>query len=233
MGVKPRVLLEGAWYAMEQSGLLVRASVTLFDAEQYAPAAGLALLVHEELGRHHILVDLWWNAEVKRADLTVENIKHAYGDHVEKQRRGLHGVSLRFGPGSVVIDLFRKMVGGPRSPDYAAARQELDEVLKSLAKRAPNQRDRARINALYVDLEDSGGGWKRPADIGRDRVLDIITEACGHYSDYHSAMGIWLGSEQENPTHPQDEALLAWVQAVKAWPQRPEWPVPTWPKQML
>jgi hypothetical protein len=36
----------------------------LFDAEQYAPAAGLALLAHEEIGKHRILVDLWWEAQM-------------------------------------------------------------------------------------------------------------------------------------------------------------------------
>jgi hypothetical protein len=89
------------------------------------------------------------------------------------------------------------------------------------------------MNALYVDLEDSGDAWKRPAVIGRDKALKIVQDACGDYSVHHSNMGIWLGSQQANPTRPQDEALRAWVQAVKAWAQRPEWPVPAWPRQPL
>lgn len=228
MGVKPVVLLQGAWYAMEQAGFLLRAAVTLFDAEQYAPAAGLALLAHEELGKHRILVDRWWKAQMKRADFTVASIKGAYEDHVEKQRRGQLSVTYRFGPG-VVSDLVRKVIGGPRTPEYAAARGKLDEVIKHKAKRTPDQRHRSRMNALYVALENSGDSWSRPADIGRDKALDIVQEACGDYSVEYSNMGIWLSSQQENPTLPEDEALRAWIQAVKVWAQRPELPVPVWP----
>jgi AbiV family abortive infection protein len=217
---------------MEQAGFLVQASVTLFDAEQYAPAAGLALLAHEEIGKHRILVDLWWKAQMKGADLTVERIKGAYEDHVEKQRRGQLSITTRFGPGTL-SDLIRKVMGGPRSPEYAAAREKIDEVVHRQAKRTPDERHRTRMNVLYVDLEDSGDAWKRPALIGRNKALDIVQQACGDYSGQVHNMAIWLGSQPENPTHPQEEALMAWVQAVKVWPQRPEWPVPTWPRQVL
>lgn len=76
------------WYAFEQAGFLLGSAVTLFDAGQCATAVGLALLAHEELGKHRILVDLWWETQTKGAQLSVGKIQKAYESHPEKQRRG-------------------------------------------------------------------------------------------------------------------------------------------------
>jgi AbiV family abortive infection protein len=223
--VSPRVVLEGAWYAFEQAGFLLGSAVTLFDAGQYATAVGLALLAHEELGKHRILVDPWWETQTKGAQFSVGKIQKGYESHPEKQRRGQLSVIFH----GLLPDWIRKaLMGGAEAPTYEDARRELDQILRRLARRTPNERHRTRMDAHYVDIEASGNAWNRPVDISRERALDIVQQASSDYSVRHHNMGIWLAS-QDSLLHPEAGALRAWVEAVKKWSQRPELPAPRFP----
>ena len=53
--VTPEYLLEGAAYALEQCGLLLRDANLLYRSGSYASAVALALFAQEELGRWKIL----------------------------------------------------------------------------------------------------------------------------------------------------------------------------------
>lgn len=216
MKVNPNVLLQGPWYSLEQCGFLLQAAVTLFEAKQYPTAAALALLVHEELGKYGILVDLWWQANVKGVEFNVSMVRDAYGDHVKKQRRGQLSVVLK--GISVARDKLQETAFG----DWL---DQLYEFAKRKAKRTPDDRHRTRMRALYVDLKDLGDGWDRPAEIGRDQAHEIIEQACNDYSVQYSNLRTWL----ENPDSPQSEALRAWIRALPGWPERPELPVPKRP----
>ena len=72
-------LLEGAWYAFEQSGRLLNDAVTLFDGGSHSTAAGIALLGREELGKGRILLD-----RVEACVGSSDNIAH--GDEIVVQR---------------------------------------------------------------------------------------------------------------------------------------------------
>src|SRR5438552_1953185 len=52
--VSEKVLLEGSWYALEQAGRLLRASVVLFDSGDPGSALALAMFAREEFGRSRI-----------------------------------------------------------------------------------------------------------------------------------------------------------------------------------
>jgi hypothetical protein len=56
--VSPRYLLEGAVYALEQCGLLLRDANVLYRNGSYSSAVAVALFAQEELGRWSILLDL-------------------------------------------------------------------------------------------------------------------------------------------------------------------------------
>jgi AbiV family abortive infection protein len=56
--VSPQYLLEGAAYALEQCGLLLRDANLLYRSGSYASAVALAAFAREELGRWKILRDL-------------------------------------------------------------------------------------------------------------------------------------------------------------------------------
>src|SRR5262245_36527591 len=85
--VSPEYLLEGAAYALEQCGLLLRDANVLYRNGSYASAVALAL-AREELGRHSILLDL--RRKVRRGgSVTVMDIQDACGGHVRKQEAGV------------------------------------------------------------------------------------------------------------------------------------------------
>ena len=56
--VTANFLLEGAYYALEQCGLLLRDAVQLYNGSSYATAVVLAAFAREELGREKILLAL-------------------------------------------------------------------------------------------------------------------------------------------------------------------------------
>ncbi len=85
MAIAPDVLLKGAWFSMEQSGLLLRDAVILYEAKSYASAAGLALLAREETGKYRILFDLWCKVAVEGEKLTEGDVRAACKNHVVKQ----------------------------------------------------------------------------------------------------------------------------------------------------
>jgi hypothetical protein len=81
-GLTPDVLLLGALYALEQCGLLLTDAVALLEQRRYPTAASIALLAHEELGRHKILLDCWRQSAGGRP-LTQGEVNKACDDHVE------------------------------------------------------------------------------------------------------------------------------------------------------
>jgi AbiV family abortive infection protein len=56
--VTPKYRLEGAVYALEQCGMLLRDANSLYRSASYATAVALAAFAREELGRWRILLDL-------------------------------------------------------------------------------------------------------------------------------------------------------------------------------
>jgi AbiV len=91
--VSPDLLLHGAWYALEQCGLLLRHAVVLYEDGGYSTAASLALLAHEELGKFKIPID-WWRAALSGQSPTVDKVWSAVEIHEQKQRKGQGGVSI-------------------------------------------------------------------------------------------------------------------------------------------
>jgi AbiV family abortive infection protein len=55
--VTPRYLLEGALYALQQCGLLLRDAGLLYEKNSYASAVLLTLLARESLGQWRMLRD--------------------------------------------------------------------------------------------------------------------------------------------------------------------------------
>lgn len=166
MRVNPNILLQGPWYCLEQCGLLLQAAVTLFEAQQYPTAAALALLAHEELGKYRILIDLWWETTEKGAKLGMREVRDAYRDHVERQRRGQLSIVLK---------------------GIAVARDNLFEFAKRKAKRTPDDRHRARMRAHMSTL-------KTPETVGIDPLTSpakkLMRPSSKHVTITASSMAI-------------------------------------------
>src|SRR5262249_913403 len=209
------ILLKGAWYAIEQCGLLLQHAVTLHDAKAYSTAVAVALFAREELGRYKILLDFWERAEGKGKTPTVDEIKKACDAHEEKQRRAQLSIMYRAdGPGPL-LDLLRAR-GRPGTPEYIQAKKAIEKIDKTTIKRTPKNRHLTRMKALYVDLNDTGAVWNRPYEISARQSIDCLMHAANDYA----------GQQDRLQRGMVDASLGA---ALEAWPERPELPRPVWP----
>lgn len=86
--VTPQYLLEGAVYALEQCGLLLRDANILYRSGSYANTVVLAAFAREELGRYRILSDM--RSEAFGGNIfTLKDIKTRCNNHEIKQRAGM------------------------------------------------------------------------------------------------------------------------------------------------
>jgi len=162
MNVSEDVLLKGAWYSIEQSGWLLRDAVTLYSKQRYASAVALALLAREELGRYHILLELWRKA-VNGKPVSVGDVRAASDNHVIKQRAAQLSVVYRAESGGVAELLRIRLNAGPGTPEWIKADEQLRQLDEKKLKRTPSNRHSTRMRTMYVDINDGETDWNRPA----------------------------------------------------------------------
>jgi AbiV family abortive infection protein len=95
MSVSARYLLEGAWYAFENSGYHIRNAAILYENQSYPGAVAHAMFAREELGKAQILLGFWEDVEARRRNITLEDVKKACDDHVYKQKKGQLSITQR------------------------------------------------------------------------------------------------------------------------------------------
>jgi AbiV family abortive infection protein len=133
--VSPEYLLEGAAYALEQCGLLLRDANLLYRSGSYASAVALAAFAQEELGRWRILLDL--RRKVLRGDrLTIKDIQTRCDNHVRKQKAGMLSTVLSADRDTGLDKLIRKGMTSS-SEEWRAAKEQLEELSRQKAKRVP------------------------------------------------------------------------------------------------
>jgi AbiV family abortive infection protein len=174
------VLLQGSWYALEQAGRLLRASVVVFNANDPATALALAMFGREELGRSRILQDIAAEVAAGRS-LSPKEVANRCDDHVRKQRAGLLSTTLRVNPPSALAEALRTTVSSsPRSDQWTTSRKIIKAASAAKMKRDPDVRHGKRENALYVDLDHSGTSWSRPctirASVAREEIEDAVND---------------------------------------------------------
>ena len=212
--VSELILFKGAYYALEQCGLLLRHSAILHKEQVASTAAGLALLAREELGKYRILLDLWRKAMDTGSCPSPEDIHHAIEDHVEKQKQAQLSVTNRMqGPGGL-LDRLRSRIRCARQTTKA-----FEQLDKQKRRRTPDDRHASRMRAFYVDPSETGQGWNRPSDFSPTEARDILNDAVNDYSIQRSKM---ISSS--------DPMLMS---ALNAWPDPPELPLPPSPDMVL
>jgi AbiV family abortive infection protein len=122
MSVTPQYLLQGAVYALEHCGLLLRDANLLYRSRSYANAVVLAAFAQEELGRSSILFDLRQRV-LAGETFTLVQIRQACEDHVTKQRAGMLSITLTAHRESGLGKLLRARMENP-SPEQSLARRE-------------------------------------------------------------------------------------------------------------
>jgi AbiV family abortive infection protein len=181
-------LLKGAWYALEQAGVLLDISVGLFDAGERSTAVGLAMLGREELGRHHILRD--FAKEATTESVSVREVRTKCADHIEKQANAVNSHVFKPPRDSALGKAIRiGLHEPPSSPNAIAARRVIDSAVKAQRRRLPHERHERRMQAFYVDVTDSGE-WARPLTFPREEAREIVEHAVNDYSGVFHNLGI-------------------------------------------
>jgi len=220
MGVAASDLLKGAWYALEQCGRLLKGAVALYGEKEYSTATGVAMLAREELGKHRILRDQWKKSVETGKSPTVAQIKSVCEDHIEKQKRGQMSVTLiTDSPSALDTALRTRVTSRPGDPGFQAAEDVIQTAIEAKAKHAPTDRHEKRLEAFFVDLEESGTDWKRPSKtISQEDAYRLLNDTANDYA------GQW--DRFSNTALLEDGQLVA---AVEAWLDKPSLQPPTWP----
>ncbi len=215
-------LLQGAVYALEQSGILLRDAVRLYNAGSYATAVVLAAFGWEELGREKILLSL--RARVLQGEtVTIDLIKAECVEHADKQRAGMLSIQIiTHDDKSGLAKLLRKRAAAaanPQSQGWKEAEAELAKLDQRLQRRTPADRHNQRAAALYVDPR-SEHQWNRPAEIAQLVAHQFIQAATNDY----------VGERDRRINIRGGDAPNAEIfDAIAKWSDRPDLPVPEVP----
>jgi AbiV family abortive infection protein len=180
-------LRHGAWYALEQAGRLLQAAVLVFENGDSSTGVGLAMFAGEELGRSRILRDLAKKVD-EGEEIAVKAVQKACDDHVEKQKRGIFGITFytdkQTGLGKVMQKQFESPVG---SPEWKEAQHLMQVAFEAKKKQLPQKLHALRMGAFYIDLEDSGE-WRCPNDISREEASRDISDVVNNYAQERDRM---------------------------------------------
>jgi AbiV family abortive infection protein len=205
--VSPRYLLEGAAYALEQCGLLLRDANLLYRSSSYANAVAVGLFAREELGRYQILLEL--RKKVLNGDhLTIEEIQDRCRSHLRKQEAGMLSFVMRVTdtPLGGILGTYLSVKQG--SEEWKTAREQLEQARQTV----PVERHNQRMSALYVDAV-APDRWRRPTrEISQITAHVYLQDAANDYS------GQW--DRYTNPwIYKLDDPEL--YTALENWPGRP------------
>jgi hypothetical protein len=141
----PENLLKGAYYALEQCGLLLRDAHILDRYRSCARIVVLASFARDELRRYDILLGFlasrprWERGFHRRRDT------EACNDPIAKQRAGMFSTTMRADSGSGLDKILRaKTENHPDSQEYQNAETKLNRTNEIKIKRTAGDRDEKR-----------------------------------------------------------------------------------------
>jgi AbiV family abortive infection protein len=188
MALSSRYLMQGAILALEQSGILLHDAVALYHMKSFATAAVLAAYAREEFGRHCILLGLR-DRVLNGEPLTIEQIRDACDDHVEKQGQGISSATISADQDTELGKLLRAKMNDPASREYQEADETLAQIDKVMHKRTPSDRDTLSTAALYLE-PISETEWRRPAaHVSKGAARSLLVDAINDYSRAYARFG--------------------------------------------
>jgi AbiV family abortive infection protein len=220
--VSPRYLLEGAVYALEQCGLLLRDANLLYQNGSHANVIVQAAFAQEELGRWKMLLGLRKKV-IDGAHVTIKDIQSHCGDHVRKQEAGMMSMTMRTDRDSGLGRLLQARTNGvPGSRERKALDEQIAKLDQQRKGRIPSDRHNRRESALYVDAI-SADRWNRPSkEFGQTTALAVLTDAVNDYAIQYDQ-----GYTNLDTAVKHDDPEL--FEALNQWKDRPELPRPKWP----
>jgi len=182
-------LTDGAYYALEQCGILLRDAVAAYGRESYGSAIAFAAFAREELGKSRLL-EAFAKRVASGQTMTVGEVRAACDDHEEKQRQAALSVELYGTEGSTIDRALRtKTRADPQSREAREADEQLRVAAEAKQKRAPAERARLREQGLYVDPDDAGTSWSRPNETPKEDARRFIEHAANDFSGARERFG--------------------------------------------
>src|SRR5437773_8057432 len=123
-------LTDGAYYALEQCGILLRDAVAAYGRDSYGSAIAFAAFAREELGKSRLL-EAFAKRVASGQTMTVGAIRAACDDHEEKQRQAALSVELYGTEGSTIDRALRTKT---RADPQSREAREADEQLRVAAE---------------------------------------------------------------------------------------------------
>jgi AbiV family abortive infection protein len=205
-----RSIVQGAYYAMEQSGRLLADAFQLYTLRRWSSSLVLAVFSLEELGKADMLltrgVDAALNGPKRR-----EEVMAGVAWHATKLRAGR-------GPLTVTASVaFWGDIPDPNAAEMVELERRLAEADRIASEHAPREAHEARMRALYVDLGDFGL-WNRPVETTPSDAYLLVSAASIEYDVRRTKFIV--------PTEP---AVIQAVRELGALPQLPDAPRVNWP----
>jgi AbiV family abortive infection protein len=140
------------------------------------------MLAREEMGKARILLDFWRDMLNQGRTVSVDDLRRMLDDHEGKQREAAIGQTLRAEGGTQAAQLLHSYHHASDPAERQAKLQKLEELMRRQQKRTPADRHKARMRALYVDLNESGSGWSRPIEMTDDAARAHLEDAANDYA---------------------------------------------------
>ena len=212
--VTAQFLLQGAVYAVHQSGILLRDANILFRNESFANAVVLAAYSQEEAGHGRML--LQYRADVLKGVVkTYREIKGQTEDHAAKQKFGMSYTFLKAGLDTGLGKLMQ--LAQQNTPEGKEASKLLQIEIERKRKSQPEKRHEQRQTSLYVS-SNNGTSWNVPSSVtSKTTAAQYLTEAA---NDYVNIL-MWL-----EPRFGADDAMIGALKELKdvpkfLWPEAP------------
>lgn len=213
--VTAQFLLQGAVYAVHQSGILLRDANILFRNESYANAVVLAAYSQEEAGLGRML--LQYRDDVLKGEVkTYREIKGQTEDHAVKHKSGMSYTFLSADPDSGLGKMMK--LAQENTPEGKSASKSLQEIILKKTKSQPEKRHEQRQESLYVSSDD-GTSWNVPSQVtSKAKAQQYLTEAANDYAN----ILMWL----HPPFMAGDDAMIDELKELKdvpkfLWPEAP------------
>jgi AbiV family abortive infection protein len=222
MKVTPKYLVKGALYALGQCGILLADAVVLINKKSYSSAVVLAAFSREELGRYRILINFFDEIVKKGQTVTLEDINKACKEHVVKQKWGQISTTLRFQndseTGKLIMTRTKLLQSGQhQSEEFKEIEKKMADITESIRKRTPNDRHKARMEALYVEPDNSGTDWNTPKRVSPEFARNFVADASGDYAILRQIL------------EPSTSSNAEFTKELLKWKDKPEIPLPKWP----
>jgi AbiV family abortive infection protein len=178
-------ITEGAFYAMEQAGILINNAVALYNRNSWSSGLVLGVFAWEELGKAEMLLQRGIDADLA-GPKTREQVLAGANRHETKLKAGR-------GPITVIAPVISwGDIPEPNTQERIELEKRLDEAQKRALENAPSEGRAARMKALYVDLLPNGT-WSRPKDIKPSEAYELISAVSIEYEVRSTKFA--------NPTH--------------------------------